>query len=147
MNIFVRLYFRRELTQQQCIDELNSIVGNEALSRTSVYRWYGGFNRGRTSLQDEFREDRRKSVVVPEIIDAVRQLILQNHHVSYREIETTLGISGTSIHSIFYEHLIVKKICLRWIPHNSSIAQNHQSIRVARVLRQLVQTHAKVCRS
>ena len=31
--------FRRGLTQQQCIDELNSIFGNEAPSRTSVYRW------------------------------------------------------------------------------------------------------------
>ena len=25
--------------QQQCIDELNSIFGNEAPLRTSVYRW------------------------------------------------------------------------------------------------------------
>ena len=42
----------------------------------------------------------RSSVVVPETIDAMRQLILQDRHVSYREIETTLGIIGTSIHSI-----------------------------------------------
>ena len=49
--------FRRGLQQQQqCIDELNSIFGNEAPSRTSVYGWYGEFNRGRSSLQDEFRE-------------------------------------------------------------------------------------------
>ena len=48
--------FRRGLTQQQCIDELNSIFVNEAPSRTSVYRWYGEFNRGRSSLQDEFHE-------------------------------------------------------------------------------------------
>ena len=40
------------------------------------------------------------SVVVPETIDAVRQLILQDRNVTYREIETTLGISGTSIHSM-----------------------------------------------
>ena len=70
--------FRRGLTQQQCIDE--------APSRINVYR-----------LQDEFREDRTKSVVVPETIDAVRQLILQDRHVNCREIEVTLGISGTSI--------------------------------------------------
>ena len=36
--------FRRRLTQQQCIDELNSIFGNDAPSRTSIYRWYGEFN-------------------------------------------------------------------------------------------------------
>ena len=59
----------------------------------NVYRWYFEFNRGRSSLQDEFRKDRPKSVVVPETIDAVRQLILQDSNVTYREIETTLGIS------------------------------------------------------
>ena len=55
-------------------------------------------NQGRNSLQDEFREGRSKLVAVPETIDAVRQLILQDRHVTYREIGTTLGISGTSIH-------------------------------------------------
>ena len=48
--------FPHGLTQQQSTDKLNSIFGDEASSRTSVYRWYGGeFNRGRSSLQDEFR--------------------------------------------------------------------------------------------
>ena len=60
------------------------------------------FNRRRTSLQDKFREGRLKSVVAPETIDAVCQLILQDRHFSYREIESTLGISGTSIHSILH---------------------------------------------
>ena len=101
--------FRRGLTQQQCIDELNSIYGDEAPSGTSVYRWYGEFKRRRSSFQDEFREGRPKSVVVPEIIDAVRQLILQDRHVTNRKIETTLSISGTSMHSILHEHLTVKK--------------------------------------
>ena len=57
--------FRRRLTQQ--LNELNSIFGDEAPSRTSVYRWYGEFNRGRRG---------RPKSVVPETIDAVRQLIL-----------------------------------------------------------------------
>ena len=96
--------FRRGLTQPQCIDELNSIFHDEAPSRASVYRWYGELNRGRSLLQDEFRKGPPESVVDPEIIDAVRQLIFQDHHVTYREIETTLGINGTSIHSILHEH-------------------------------------------
>ena len=110
-RVIIFYNFRCGLTQQQCIDELNSIFGDEAPS--SVSRCYGRFNRGHSSLQDEFREGRPKSVVVPKIIDAVRQLILQNRRVIYREIETTLSISGTSIHSILHEHLTVKKICSR----------------------------------
>ena len=47
---------------------------------------------------------------MPKTIDAVRQLILQDSHVTYREIETTLDISGTSIHSILHEHLTQKNL-------------------------------------
>ena len=46
------------------------------------------------SLHYEFHKGPPKSVVVLEIIDAVRQFILQDRHVTYREIETALGISG-----------------------------------------------------
>ena len=89
--------FRRALTQQLCMEEINSIFGDAASSRTSVYRSYVKFNRGRSSPQDEFREGRPKLVVVPKIIDVVRQMILRDRRVTYREIEATLGISGTSI--------------------------------------------------
>ena len=79
--------FRRGLTQQQCIDELNSIF-----------------------LQAEFHNGRPSPVVVAETVDAVRQLILQDPHLTYREIETTLGINGSSIYSILHEDLTVKKM-------------------------------------
>ncbi|VDO30572.1 unnamed protein product [Haemonchus placei] len=81
--------FRRGLTQQQCMDELSSTFGDEAPSTASVYRWYSEFTRGRSSLEDEFRGGRPKSVVVPETGDTVHKLILQERHVTYREIGTT----------------------------------------------------------
>ena len=52
------------------MDARHSIFSDKAPSRTSVNRWYGKFNRGHSSLQDEFREGRPKSVVVPKTIDA-----------------------------------------------------------------------------
>ena len=50
---------------------------------TSVYRWYGEFNWGRSLLQDEFNDGRPKSVVVPETIDAVRAFkrAFKNHFI------------------------------------------------------------------
>ena len=54
-RVIIFYNFQRGLTQR-CVDELNSIFSDEAPSMTSVYRWYGEFNRGRSSLQHEFRE-------------------------------------------------------------------------------------------
>ena len=122
-RVIIFYNFRRGLSQQQCIDELNSTFGEEAPSKTTVYWWYTEYNRGRRSLADEFHEGRPKLLVIPENIDAVHELILQDRRVTYREIEASLGISGTSIHSILHEHLAIKKLRSRWIPHNLTIDQ------------------------
>ena len=44
------------------------------------------------------------------------QLILQDLHVTYREIEISLGIIETIIHSIFPHNLTIaqKKACVNW---------------------------------
>ncbi|GFT27577.1 hypothetical protein NPIL_65511 [Nephila pilipes] len=115
--------FRRGLSRQECFDELNSLYSDKAPSYSTVKNWYNEFNRGRCSIQDESRAGRPKSVVVPEKINAVRELIKQDRHVTYREIEASLDISMTSINKILHEHLSVKKICSRWIPHNLTNAQ------------------------
>lgn len=115
--------FRVGLSQQECIDRLKKGFGDEAPSKTRVYEWYKEFKHGRTSLKDEPREGRPKSVVLPENIDAVQKLIEQDRHVTYREFEACLGISNTSVHTILHEHLGVRKLCARWIPHLLTEAQ------------------------
>ena len=61
--------------------------------------------------------------MTPEHIDAVRKLIASDRHVTYDEIEASLNISRTRVHSILHDHLKVKKVCSRWIPHNLSQAE------------------------
>lgn len=115
--------FRAGLTKKQCVDRLHSVFGDKAPGRTTVYDWFNEFKRGRTSLADESREGRPKSVVVPENIKAVRQLLAVDRHLTYRELEATLGISKKSLYTILHEHLAVKRLCSRWIPQNLTIAQ------------------------
>lgn len=50
---FIFYNLRNGFTQHQCINELNLIFDDEAPSGTSVYRWYGEFNRRYSSFQDE----------------------------------------------------------------------------------------------
>ena len=110
--------FSKGLTQQRCIESLRSTFGNEAPSERIVYNWFAEFRRGRASVSDESREGRPKSVVIPKNIDAVRNMIEEGRHVTYREIKASFCISQTALHSILHEHLAVKKFCPRWIPHN-----------------------------
>ncbi|CAH1995632.1 unnamed protein product [Acanthoscelides obtectus] len=76
-----------------------SVFGNEAPHQSTISRWYGEFKRGR------------------ENVDAVRKLIIEDRHVTYREIEASLKISKSSIQKILHEELGVRKLVSRWIPH------------------------------
>ncbi|CAH1984058.1 unnamed protein product [Acanthoscelides obtectus] len=74
--------FQRQLSQQECLAELLSVFGNEAPHQSTIItRWYGEFKRGRS---DDSRSHRCK-------------LIIEDRHVTYREIEA--------------------KLVSRWIPH------------------------------
>ena len=46
--------------------------------------WLNEFNCGRRSLKDEVREGSQKTAVVPDNIDAVRALIMQDRYVTYK---------------------------------------------------------------
>ena len=94
--------FGRGLSRQECIDQLISIFGDEVPSYATVKCWYNEFNHGRHSLTDEFRKGRPKSVVGPENINSVQKLTIQDRHVTYCEIEATLGISSTRAYKIQY---------------------------------------------
>ena len=80
------------------------------------------FNRGRRSHKDEVHKGRPKTVVVPDNIDAVRELIMHDSHVTYREIEPCFGISPTNIHSIMLHYVlwIVKEENCTWPETKSS---------------------------
>ena len=89
MSIFYN--FRRGLSGQECIDELKSLFGDKAPCYSTVKNRFNEFNCGRSSLKDEFRKDAPKAAVVSENIDAVRELIMQDRHVTYREIEASFS--------------------------------------------------------
>lgn len=106
----------RNGTRNGCFESLHSAFGGQAPSYTTVKNWYVQFKRGRTSLGDEPRGGRPKTVVVPVNIDAVRELIEQDRNMgyllwlNYLEIQTRLGILAPSVHSILHEHLEMQKL-------------------------------------
>ncbi|CAH2007870.1 unnamed protein product [Acanthoscelides obtectus] len=108
--------FQSQLSQQECLAELLSVFGNEAPHQSTISRWYGEFKRGRVSLSEDPRVGAPKTAVTQEN-DAMRKLIIEDRHVTYREIEASLKISTTSIQKNLHEVLEVRKLVSRWIPH------------------------------
>ncbi|CAH1972975.1 unnamed protein product [Acanthoscelides obtectus] len=84
--------FQRQLSQQECLAELLSVFDNKAPHQSTISRWYGKFERGRVSLSDDPRVGAPKTAVTQENVVAVRKLIIEDRHVTYREIEASLKL-------------------------------------------------------
>ncbi|CAH1957760.1 unnamed protein product [Acanthoscelides obtectus] len=106
-----------KLQRKACLAELLSVFGNEAPHQSTISHWYEEFKRGQVSLSDDPRVGAPKAAVTQEKVDALRTLIIEDRHVTYREIEASLKISKTSIQKNLHEELGVRKLVSRWIPH------------------------------
>lgn len=107
---------KRKLSPKDCVAELVSVFVDEAPSRAAVSRWYSKFQRGLTSFDKQYDGCTSETVVMPANIDAVRQLTKEDRYVTYREIQASLGISGTSVKNILHQELGARKLISRWIP-------------------------------
>jgi len=56
--------------------------------------------------------------VVATNVDTVHEMIQRDGHITYRKNQTSLGINIKVIHMILHDHLSVRKVRSRWIPHN-----------------------------
>lgn len=109
--------FRAGLNQQECFNRIKGAFGDDAPSIRTIYSWFAEFKRGRARVSDEPREGRPNTAVVPENIDAVREWIKTDRHVTYKQIVASLGIGMTATQTILHDQLGVRKVCSRWIPH------------------------------
>ncbi|KAL0869896.1 hypothetical protein ABMA27_006096 [Loxostege sticticalis] len=110
-----------------------------APSKTTIYRWFAEFQRGRVKLSDDPRQGRPKTAVTQENVDVVGKLIEEDRNVTYHEIQATLDIGMSQIQIILHEQLGVKKLFSRWIPH--SLCED-EAVRVTWCVRTLERFHA-----
>ena len=127
-NFRAMIFYKYNLTPKQCIDRLHLAFGDEAPSNRTVYNWFAEFRR-HTFLCDEFREGRPSTSVVATNVDAVREMIERDRHMTYHEIQASLGIDMKAIHTILHDHLSVRKLCSRWIPHNLTETQKQARVK------------------
>jgi len=87
----------------------------------------------REYISDELRDGRPATAVTDENVAAVRELILQKRQVTYEQIRATLGIGMSAIQKILHDHLAIRKLCSRWIPHNLTQAQKEARVKWCKV--------------
>ena len=115
--------FLRDLSASQSLTQLNSVFGDQAPSRATVFNWFAEFRRGRTSLSDEEFIGRPATAVTPDNLAKVKKIIKLDRRITYEGIMEELQIGRNAITTILHDYLGVRKISARWIPHRLSVSK------------------------
>ena len=106
-------------------------VGSEfVLPYSSIIRWVRQFNNRRNTVSNKYLCGRPLSATIGE---NVAKLLNDDRRYSFDEIAHESDISHGSVHRILTEHLQMRKIAARWVPHMLLESENHR-VNIARKL-------------
>ncbi|GFV38897.1 mariner transposase [Trichonephila clavipes] len=91
--------------------ELDSTLDESAFSITAVKYWIAEFKRGRTSCQDEHRNDLPNEVTTPEMVKKIHKAVLDDRRLKVCVLEDIVGNSKMAVYCILSENLDMRKLC------------------------------------
>jgi histone-lysine N-methyltransferase SETMAR len=119
------------LTATQIHDELTTAYGQGLVSYCTVIRWIQRFSNEQESLEDNPRSGRPLAAITKQNIDAVKDLVNDDPQSSIDYIATILDISHGSVDAILKQHLGLRKITSKWVPHKLTQEQRQRRIDVS----------------
>jgi [histone H3]-lysine36 N-dimethyltransferase SETMAR len=112
--------------------ELNDVFKDQAPSYSTVARWCKLFREGRDSLEDDPRSGRPISETVPANIERVRHVIDEDPFSTYDDIQAETSLCRNTIQHIIHDHLKLRKITSRWVPHELSVKNRNERVRICK---------------
>ncbi len=116
-KLSIRSYIKTRLllgvTATQIYEELTAAYEQDVVSYSTIAHWVHRFSIERESLEDDPRHGRPIIVVTQQNIDAVKDLVNDDPHISMDFIANSLDISHDSKNIILKQHLGLRKISSR----------------------------------
>ena len=103
-------------TQVETIRKIQQALGNEALSPAQIKQWFKRFKDGRASVENDPRSRRSSTSRKEEVMDQVREKVLEDRRLTVQEIVAEVGISTGSGHSILTEDLNLRRMSAKFVP-------------------------------
>lgn len=97
--------------------DLHKVYGKDALQLRTVFKWVRRFKVGRQSIENDPKEGRPCTVVTDKSVAVIKSMIDEDARYTVQEIADITGIHSSSIFKILREHLGLRKVCARWVPH------------------------------
>lgn len=131
-KIEYRAYIKtRALLGTQATDihkELVVVWGDNAPSYSTVAMWAARYKSGRETLEDDPRSGRPITEFTTANIERVKQLLDEDPHATYDEMEVETSLSRWTLHEIIHVALRMRKLTSRWVPHELTHDQRKRRV-------------------
>ena len=121
-HVLVKHCFLRGKSTVQAKQWLDKCYSDSAPLETMVKRWYADFKCGHTSqmmLNAQVAQIQQLSWKTPKH---------STNKLKLCEIAEELKISEGSVFTILHEHLSMRKLCSKWVPHLLTVSHKQQHI-------------------
>ena len=97
-------------------DDMLGTLTESAPLYATVTRWIREFKRGRVRVEDDPRSGRPTTATTKDNIDLAQKMVMQDRHISCRQVAERLGISIEQADKILTKKLGYSKVSARWVP-------------------------------
>jgi hypothetical protein len=111
---------------------IQQAFGDDAMGATQIKEWFNRFKDGCTLADSDQRFGRLSTSQNANVIENVRSLILEDRHLTVREIADEVWISKGSAYSILTEDLHICRVVVKFVPKLLSQEQQQLCLEVAR---------------
>ena len=104
------------LTPNEISSDMKVVLGDDAPSCATIYRWIAEFQRGRESTEDVHRCGRPVDACTEGNVQRVNDVIMTDRRVTVRYVAECLKLSYGTTYHIITDILAYNKVCARWVP-------------------------------
>ena len=117
LRVVMKFHVTKGVKPVDICRRLQAQSGNETFSRSKTFEWYKRFKDGPLSIGDDpGRGGSQPTAFIPVSIQRVECLILDNRHITCREIVKVTNFSLGTVNTIIHEHLHFRKVSARRVP-------------------------------
>jgi hypothetical protein len=91
-RLAIKFCFKARKSGTKTLQMVNAAYGDQALSRSNVFLWYGRFRDGREDSEDDPRSDRPTECRSDNNVEKISRLLLQKRHLSLRMLADEVNI-------------------------------------------------------
>ena len=131
---YIKIEFYKGSTGTEIFQTLQSVCGEQALSRAAVFRWFASFKEGRIEVTKKTSPGRPTDARKEENVAKVRSILDSDRRLTCEEIAKEMGISHGSVHTILTQNLNMRRVAARWVPHALTLEQKQSRVDIAQKL-------------